>query len=537
MRRSIASKLPRNFTLPPKEKQTASERLNQEVLDRLATYTKLRKETSTVLGGATTKRLNVPINYSHSQIQAVSEIKQILTRSRAPYDPNEPWSPEHNLADFGEPVPETSPRFIRNRGSKPWVRAPKGSGIPSWVNLAAPGRRRRKYASRFDRVDWNKVEELRAARRAKDRRYRQVGTPPPWNEIYFPSWNLVLTNPFQDHAVRGARFRVPNKMTKHEIADYLTKIYGCDVEQVNTYITPASNKYSRFRQAVKAGNIVKERKYGAAEHKIATVFFSPKSLNKGYFANEKNAPLFDDDADRVHAALPGVESFESSIESDTSKPKLTAKVLRNLDRKGGRRGEFASWSQMSLEEKEFAYREATMTHLERRARNLDVKAERKLKKRQEYEAYVENQRAAGAAPTAQEARDLRSSFEEIRLAAKSKGREEVKRRSVLVSERIEEKERIRRVREEELKRDVEASQKAAAALPPPSEEDLAKEEEEKRAKAAKKAEEDEKAKAKRAIVLAERRARLVEEEEERAKNAALKKAKREAFLAEKRNKK
>jgi len=71
----------------------------------------------------------------------------------------------------------------------------------------------------------------------------------PWNKIWFPNPRIILVKPrFPDPAATELEFRVPPKMTKHELADVLRSVYGFNVASIHTSIHPGKTKYSaKFR--------------------------------------------------------------------------------------------------------------------------------------------------------------------------------------------------------------------------------------------------------------------------------------------------
>ena len=59
----------------------------------------------------------------------------------------------------------------------------------------------------------------------------------PWSRVSFPNYTPIVLSRFRSAAHRKANqfvFKVEPKMTKHELREYLTKLYGLNVRKINT---------------------------------------------------------------------------------------------------------------------------------------------------------------------------------------------------------------------------------------------------------------------------------------------------------------
>ena len=81
----------------------------------------------------------------------------------------------------------------------------------------------------------------------------------PWNKVWFPNERVVLVKPaFPDHSAKEVVIRCPPHMSKHDIKEFMTKVYGFSVARVDTAIyasklrrslgDPGTNKFAVYRQ-------------------------------------------------------------------------------------------------------------------------------------------------------------------------------------------------------------------------------------------------------------------------------------------------
>lgn len=95
------------------------------------------------------------------------------------------------------------------------------------------------------------------------------------NRVWLPTMPITLTHAKDATPYKNATatFRVLPKMTKHEIKEYLTKIYGLPVQKVNTMI------YHGKRKRVLTSTRIHYYKY--KDYKKAIVTFSPAMQQVG----------------------------------------------------------------------------------------------------------------------------------------------------------------------------------------------------------------------------------------------------------------
>eukprot|EP00934_Nitzschia_sp_Nitz4_P000077 Nitzschia sp. Nitz4//scaffold51_size120721//67367//67732//NITZ4_003733-RA/size120721-processed-gene-0.156-mRNA-1//-1//CDS//3329553880//77//frame0 len=104
--------------------------------------------------------------------------------------------------------------------------------------------------------------------------------------MWMPNMPMVMTSARNATAREPARatFRVLPKMTKHEVKEYLTKIYGLPVKKVNT------QNYLGKRKQVRGMTKVMYYKYADFKKAIVTFDRSLTDVGKGM-----RIPEIDDD--------------------------------------------------------------------------------------------------------------------------------------------------------------------------------------------------------------------------------------------------
>mmetsp|Transcript_55712 Transcript_55712/g.156323 ORF Transcript_55712/g.156323 Transcript_55712/m.156323 type:complete len:129 (-) Transcript_55712:59-445(-) len=116
--------------------------------------------------------------------------------------------------------------------------------------------------------------------------------------MWMPNMPMMMTSAKNATASQPARatFRVLPRMTKHEVKEYLTKIYGLPVKKVNT------QNYMGKRKMVRGSRKVLYFKYSDFKKAIVTFDRSLTDVGKGM-----RIPEIDDvdDEDEETPALPG----------------------------------------------------------------------------------------------------------------------------------------------------------------------------------------------------------------------------------------
>jgi large subunit ribosomal protein L23 len=122
--------------------------------------------------------------------------------------------------------------------------------------------------------------------------------------MWMPSMPMMMTSCKNATATQPARatFRVLPRMTKHEVREYLTKIYGLPVKKVNT------QNYLGKRKMVRGSSKVVYFKYADFKKAIVTFDRSLMDLGKGMRIPEidqVDRVDEDDEEDEETASLPG----------------------------------------------------------------------------------------------------------------------------------------------------------------------------------------------------------------------------------------
>ena len=113
--------------------------------------------------------------------------------------------------------------------------------------------------------------------------------------MWMPNMPMMMTSARNATATEPAKatFRVLPKMTKHEIKEYLTKIYGLPVEKVNTM------NYFGKRKVVRGTTKVLYFKYKDFKKAVVTFDRSYTDVGMGM-----RIPEIDDDDEEEDALIP-----------------------------------------------------------------------------------------------------------------------------------------------------------------------------------------------------------------------------------------